>query len=464
MKSFGGVRFERGGVLVMTLVFVVMFLVIFMGLSGLVTRSYHEAVLQSNDELAFQIAENGLNYARWRLAHDPDNFANETKTVTDQFAGDLGSYTLTMTPPVVGSTIVMIESTGQTTGQAARQVTLRARYGRPSLAKYSLIVNSDVWYGGPTSGPMHVNGGIRMDGSSDSQVTSAKATYFCQWYHGCTWPFETKPGVWGDGTIQSLWEFPVAPIDYNALTLDLLKMKTAAINLGTYYGDLGALGLGYQIVFNDDNTYTISRVDSLGPVVKSKELFKPWKYLSHDVGSATVIETRNVPSNGVIYTEDRMWVYGDIRDRVTVAAGVFPDSSATNADIILNGNISYGGVRDGSRAFAAVAQLNILIPWSGAPDDMVLEGAFIAQKGSFFRRKYSSNAGAQAHRLKNSLTRYGMFASNGVPYTANLDWNNNVISGFQSGQASYDPNFLYAPPPYFPVSGQYEFISWEEVQ
>jgi len=218
-----------------------------------------------------------------------------------------------------------------------------------------------------------------------------------------------------------------------------LDMRTAADDSSTHYGDSGAFG--YQIVFNNDNTFTISRVDSLGPNVKSWGLSGPSEWSSYDVGSATVIETKAVPSNGVIYTDDRMWVYGDIRDRVTVAAGVFPDTPVTNVDIILNGNTSYGGVRDGSRAFAVVAQRHVLIPWSGAPNDMVLEGAFIAQKGSFYRRYYPSNGGAGAHRLKNSLTLYGMFASNGIPVTAWVNGSGTVVSGFQLGQSSYDPNF-----------------------
>ena len=62
------------------------------------------------------------------------------------------------------------------------------------------------------------------------------------------------------------------------------------------------------------------------------------------------------------------------------------------------------------------------------------------------------------------MVRYGMIASNGIPGTAWVNGSGTVISGFQSGQASYDPNFLYAPPPFFPVDGDYEFISWEEEQ
>lgn len=442
----------------MTLVFVSMFLVIFVSLTGLVNRSYHEGVLQAQDETAFQVAESGLNYARWRLAHDPDNFDNETRTVTDQQAGSLGTYELTFEPPPTGSTVVEITSVGQTVQQPTRNVTLTARYGRPSLARFTAVTNSDVWYGSQVKGPVHANGGIRMDGTSDSTVSSAKETYACQPYHGCSSPYQTKPGVWGTGVLQELWEFPAPAIDYQSLTVDLLAMRTAAQAADMYYGPSGSFG--YQIIFDDDNTYAISRVTGVGPSVYSYFSDTGYEWRRDDVTATELVEIQAVPTNGIIYVEDDVWIHGDIRDRVTVAAGAFPDTPSTNVDITLDGDISYGGVRDGTRSFGVVAQRHIRIPYTTAPDQMELEGAFVAQKGSFHRRYYPSGA----HRLKTQLSRYGMIASNGVPATAWLNGSGTVISGFQQSSSEYDPYLRYAPPPYFPTSGQYEFISWEEQQ
>jgi len=450
---------QQGSMLTLTLVFLLIFGLLFVSLAGLVSRTYHESVLQAQDETAFQVAEAGLNFARWRLAHDPDDFSAATRNLNDQFAGLLGTYDLTFVQPLAGSSVVEITAVGRTASRPTRTVTLRARYGQPSLARYAAITAGDVWYGGALNGPVHANGGIRMDGSSDSSVTSAQETYACQPIHGCSAPWQTKPGVWGAGTKSELWEFPVTPVDYNALTADLLDMKEAAQASHTYYGPLSEPG--YQIIFNSNNTYTISKVKTKGPLVQSCMYQPTWQCenSSYDVNQLTTIETKSVPSNGVIFVEDTLWVKGDIRDRVAVAAGVFPDQPATNVDIIPNGSLSYGGVHDGSRVFAAVAQRHILIPWSGAEDNMTLEGAYVAQKGSFHRRYYPTDP----HRLKTSLTRYGMVASNGVPVTAWLS-GNSVVSGFQSSNASYDSHLQYAPPPYFPTSGQFDFISWEEKQ
>jgi hypothetical protein len=451
--------YNRGSILVMTLVFVVMFLVVFTGLVGVVSRTYQQAVIQSHDALAFQVAEAGLNFGRWRLAHDEDDLSAETREVSDQFAGVLGSYDVTFSQQP-GSTVVVITSIGHTASLPAREVTLRARYGAPSLARYVLLLNGDVWYGGEISGAVHANGGIRMDGESDSLMTSAQETYICQPYHGCS--YEEKPGVWGSGEIKELWEFPVQSIDYAALTVDLLSMKTQAQSSNTYYASSGVFG--YNVVFNNDNTYSIYRVTSRGPSVWSWFSETGWQFTSHDIGTQSLVETRAVPAGGVIYTEDRLWVSGEIQDRVTVAAGVFPDTPATNVDIILNGDISYGDVKDGTRVFGAVAQRHILIPWSGAEDVLELDGAFVAQKGRFGRRYYQNCCGTQAHAVKSRMERYGMIASNLVPVTAWVNGGGNVVSGYEEGETTYDPNLLFLPPPYFPISGQPEFISWEQVE
>ncbi len=440
----------------MTLVFVTMFVVIFAALTGLVTRSYHQAVLQTQDEVAFQVAESGLNYARWQLAHAPSNFSSVTKEVSDQFTGVLGSYTLTFTQPQAGSTLVVIKSEGATAAQPTRKVTLRARYGVPSLARYAALINDDAWYKSTIQGAVHANGGIRMDGTSDSLMTSARATYTCQTYHGCN-PAATKPGIWGTGTTQSLWEFPAPVVDYAAITADLLSMKVAAQAANTYYGPSGKYG--YQIVFTTNNTYTIYKVNTKGTNVWTYMPETGSVFTSHDIGTKSLVETKAVPASGIIFVEDTLWVQGAIRGRITVAAGRFPDTPATNADVIINGDITYGGVRDGTRVFGAVAQRHVLIPWAGAEDVLDLDGAFIAQKGRFIRPYYTTSP----YVLRTKINRYGMMASSKPPATAWVNNSGQVISGYKQGVSTYDPNLLYGPPPYFPASGEYQFISWDEL-
>lgn len=444
---------QRGGILTITIVFIGMLMVMFMALSGVTNTQYRLGALSAQDETAFQIAEAGLNFARWRLAHDPSNLTPVTKEVHDQQQGMLGTYALTFTAPQAGSTIVRISSLGHTSNAPTRDVRLEATYGKPSLAKYAFLTNTDVWYKSTISGPVHSNGGIRMDGVSDGSMTSAKETYVCQTFHGCS--NQVKPGIWGTGTNSALWQFPVPSVDYASLTLDLLAMKTAAQSAGTYFGASG--GYGYHLVFTSSNTYSLYRVTAKTAPRNSYAADTGWQSVSHDIATQTLLSSGSVPAEGVLYFEDTLWVEGDIRTRVTVAAGRFPDTPSTNADIIINGNISYGGVRDGTRVLGAVAQGNILIPYSAAPNNLQLEGAYVAQHGRFGRRYYSSGSS----NVRTSITRYGMIASNLVPVTA---WSSGsvVVSGYQSAFSSYDPALLYGPPPFFPTSGEYQFLSWSQ--
>ena len=436
----------------MNVVLLAMFLVMFVSLSNVTSLQYREGGLAAQDETAFQIAEAGLNFARWRLSHEPTNFSPITQEVDDQLEGVLGSYTLTFTAPDTGSTVVNIASAGHTANAPGRDVILEATYGIPSLAQYVMLTNSDVWYKSEIHGKVHSNGGIRMDGNSDSLMTSAKETYTCQDFHGCH--NQTKPGIWGSGTDSALWQFPVPPVDYGSLTLDLLTMKTASEDAGTYLLPSGAQG--YHIVFNADNTYSVYRVDTKTPVIRSYFEDTGWAWMSHDIATETFLSTAAVPENGIIYAEDTLWIQGDIRSRVAVATGRFPDTPSTNTDLIINGNISYGGVIDGSRMLGAVAQGNVLIPYSAAPDVLQMDGAYIAQHGRFGRRYYTSGA----YKKRTSITRFGMVGSNLTPITEWSDGNSVVLSGYEQSSATYDPNLLYTPPPFFPTSGEYQFLSW----
>ncbi len=453
MKFIPAYSKQQGSAIIAMLITTLILAVTGTALVSLVARQYHQSVLQSRDETAFQVAESGLNYGRWRFAHNANDLSSTQQTVKDQLNGTLGTFNVTFTP-VVGSSIIIITSTGQTAEAPTRSVTLKARYGIPSLAKYSSIVNSDVWYDGTIKGRIHANGGVRMDAISDNTVTSAKATYVCQPTHGCN--NVTKPGVWGTGQNATLWQFPVPPIDYASLTQNLLNLKTIAQTAGKYWGPSGFFG--YNIIFNADGTYSLYKVTQKTANIQSYAPDTGWQNSSYDIQTKTFIETKPVPDGGTMFFEDNLWVQGSIRNHITVAAGKFPDQAASNVDIIINGNITYDGVRDGSRIFGAIAQRNILIPYSGAQNNLQMDGAYIAQKGFFGRRYYSTGS----YILRNSLNRFGMMASNLVPVTAWVNGSGTVISGYQSGQEEYDPNLLYFPPPNFPTSGQYEFISWEQ--
>lgn len=449
---------QLGGILIMTVILLMMLTVMFISLSDMTNRLYRKGGLLAQDETAFQIAEAGLNFARWRLAHDPTNYTPISRTVSDQLKGVIGTYDISFTPPPSWSNLVGINAVGYTADSPTRKITIDASYGKASFAKYSSITNSDVWYASTISGAVHSNGGIRMDGVSDSSMSSAKETYVCQTAHNCN--NEVKPGVWGTGSNSDFWEYPVASVDYAGLTSDLLSMRATAINNGTYFGPSGAFG--YRLQFVSSNRYTVYRVTAKTATLDSYASDTGWQNRSDNIATNTVISpsNRTVPANGILFFEDTVWVAGTVENRITVAAGRAPYSPDpnTNLDIVINGDISYGGVLDGSRSFAAIAQGNILIPHV-ISDVLRLDGAYVAQYGRFGRRYYTT----ASNNVRTSLTRYGMVASNLTPVTS---WSNgfSVVSGFINSFATYDPNLLYAPPPFFPTSGKYQILSWKKTE
>ena len=83
----------------------------------------------------------------------------------------------------------------------------------------------------------------------------------------------------------------------------------------------------------------------------------------------------------------------------------------------------------------------------------------MAQTGKIIRHGYSSSCGGASGAVKDKLTINGAILSYEKSY-----WNygSSLYSGFIEREINYDTHLLYQPPPFFPVSGEYEFISWTE--
>src|SRR5204862_451267 len=145
-----------------------------------------------NREMAFQIAEAGVNYYQWHLAHFADDFWDGNASTTpgpyvhnyiDKDTNQtLGTFSLVITPPSVGSTIVTIQSSGSSVVNPGQKRVITVRYGVPSLAQYAFLTNADAWVGNTESisGQFHTNGGLRFDGTGNAPIYSAKANYTCQ--------------------------------------------------------------------------------------------------------------------------------------------------------------------------------------------------------------------------------------------------------------------------------------------
>ena len=96
-------------------------------------------------------------------------------------------------------------------------------------------------------------------------------------------------------------------------------------------------------------------------------------------------------------------------------------------------------------------------------DTLRIDAALIAQNGRvgrFYYRAPGSSSNCSPYHDRNTLTLYGMLASNqryGFAYTDG--------TGYATRNITYDANLLYGPPPSFPLtSSQYSTISWKRIK
>jgi len=298
---------QSGTMLLVALIATTVFLASIGGLATLGAYQQKLYLQQSAKHQAIHIAEAGVNYYRWLLSHNHEDFFDGTgsdpgeigepygpyeHSYTAPSSGIQGTYILEITPPEEGSTIVKIKSTGWVNNYPNVKRTIEVRYGIPSIAHYSFLTNSDVWFGEDEniSGELHSNGGIRIDGPNDSVVTSARDTYVCTSSHGCSssncnspceWVSGTGcecPGVWGAGPNFDLWNFPVPAVDFNAITMDIAEIKSEAQTDGFYFGSSGGGNDGYHIIFLAEGIFDVYVVNSLkSSIWQLNDSWSNWK-------------------------------------------------------------------------------------------------------------------------------------------------------------------------------------------
>ena len=434
---------------------------------GVITKELSVAKTRIDREEALQIAESGINYYQWHLAHFTTDYQDGTgnpgpyaHSVTDLDTQQvIGYYSLTITPPAIGSTIVTIQSTGWTVDNPAVKRTVIARYGIPSLALYSFLSNDVIWIGSSenVSGQMQSNNGVRFDGTTNAPVLSAKSTYTCVSGQGSPCP-HTENGVWGSApaSIQAFWKFPVPAIDFTSLTSNLATLKTTAQaeTGGTYYLPPSS-AQGYSLVFNANGTVSVYKVTSLQTEPTGWDVYNNAINTSLDYKNRTLLyNSEPIPSNGIFYIEDKVWVEGTVKGRVTVAAAVLPYNAATAPSIYVPNDLVYAA-KDGSNSLGLISQQNFLVTY-GAPLNIEIDGALIAQNGSAEFLFYQND-----RAVKNTITVFGSIMTYGQWTWTWVDGSNNDVSGYATTDDVYDSNLLYAPPPSFPLSTSgYKQLSW----
>jgi len=412
-----------------------------LGLNLLISQN-HATNFRVDREKAFEIAEAGAEYYRWHLAHVPDDYQDGTgaagpyvHSYTDAVGNVLGTFSLTVTPPPSGSTIITIKSTGMVTGKPSSSRTVTVKQGIPSFTQYAVVANADMRFGVGTEvfGPIHSNGGIRFDGLAHNLVTSLQSTYDDPDHSGGNEfgvhthiaPTDPLPPAAVPSRTDVFMvgrQFPVPQVDFNAITANLAAIKTKAIANGIYLPP--SAGQGYHLTLRTDDKLDM-RVVNVQLSCQYSGSFLDYGYCSNNANQACTqdstcsgsggvclkashsIGTRvndqasftyqsasslgvAVPTNGIIYAEDDLWVDGQVDGaRLTiVATQSSADPIRRPGNVYINKDLTYTHY-DGTDALGLIAQKDILVGFF-SKDALRIDAALIAQTGHVGRPYYGS--------------------------------------------------------------------------
>jgi hypothetical protein len=478
-QSYAAHASERGQLLVLVLVFGSIFIVLITGLISSMIGQSQAVAVQVELQKASEIAEAGLNQYKWLLAVSPATTSIDgvTQVYEDPELGPVGEYTIDITSQMYCGEVSSIDVTSRANTLAKPNVVaeLSATFRQPSVADYSFIYNNTMWYGSTRviTGPVHGNGGIRMQGIHNSTVASAIASFTCDNLTGCS-PPTVVGGVYGGhpNPTPSLFEYPVANIDYSGITGNLNEMRAQAINAGIWYGPASPGSEGYQVVFQGDGTFDLYEVTStVGYPAYSS--YEGWHTERNVINGRSFVSNHAIdPLCPVLYFEDDVWLLGDITGKVSLAAA--DPNTSVPVNIVIDGSVDY--VPGTNAGLLAIARTDVDLGMD-VPDNMIANGIYVAQNGRFGRNQYCFNdcawwvSGDQGlpssldpYNLRTSLTRLGTVVSN---LRGGSAWQNgaSTASGFESRVTSYDSDQVESPPPFTPVTNEaYEIYNWQQVR
>lgn len=477
----------------------------------------------ANRQKAFNIAEAGVNYYLWHLSHSPNDYKDgRTGTVSEDpelgfgpfehnYVDDnqvtTGTYTLYIKPTSAGSTVAKVRSIGRVRGSEIIR-TIDAYIGAPSFASYGVVSDSALWFGNTetASGPVHSNQGVRMDGASTADVTSANTTYTPPASLGGNG--SQQPGVWCHTSVTSPvncntrsktnWRYPVPSVDFNAISGNLCTIKRTAFaanaatstlanqanacsqtpttRTSSYLPQRATNGSynrarGYLVQLNTNGTYDLYHVNGEND-------------LNSSYTSALTLAAQGagiaIPASGVIFAEDNVWVRSNptYHGRVTIAAGRLATSS--NANITVADDLVYS-TKNGQDAIGLVAEGQISIAIYAPPQNgsfnFQVHAAMIAQSGTVnYPNVYFSNTSRCSRGWINANQTFDFYGSVATRQQWTWTWQRNTscsdavqaapgqyISGVLNNNTQYDYNLLYAPPPSFPITSSFNILSWREV-
>ena len=482
-------HFTKNGQISVELLFLSAIIVALIGGFVSLAASFLQLSVRAQNKLqAFSVAEAGIEYYRWHLAHSVGDYWDGNGSSTpgpyvhqyyDKSGNEIGEFSLVVTPPPVNSQLVTVQSTGKVIADSSITKVITVKMVPSNLMQYNIVQNDNLLIGASTTiyGPVMSNGGVQFNGYAANLVQSAETTFQdpansnkTEWAVYTTvspgdpqppTALPTRTDVFSAGR-----QLAVPPVDFTALSGVLANIQAFAQFGGVYATSSGAYG--YDLAFSTSTpvgttTYALYKVTSIAsPPNGCTNVTNVAGWGTWSVGTETLVATGTIPKNGTFFVSDNLWVRGQINHaHIIVGAAVFPDNSATWANVAINNSLRYTNY-DGSDSMVVVAQNNLNV---GLYSDDVLriDGALIAEHGRVGRFFYKDHQGNSnkcfPYATLTQVTIFGTIITDGS-YQFGYDDG----TGYGIRQILYDVNLYYNPPEVIPTLSNMTIVSWQETQ
>jgi len=428
---------EAGGALVVVLAIIAAVLLIGSALFILGTSEAGVVEYTVDSERALWLAEAGLERAQTWLGESflaDSGFDPVGTEILDQplRAGEYGFRVTGVLPNPTGMDAFEVVSTGEKDG-AVRQV--RAVFEAESFSRYQWFIENAgggySWFhtGERFEGPVHVNGDIKIDGDP--------------WFGGLvTAGGELTMKVGSNPTFVRGYRLHVESVDLPTISYVHSTLKAAALDVDGLYGPPLGNKTYYVVEFGDPSpgylTYSGHEEDGT------------------QIGLSTVVDISLL--NGAAWFEETVKMSGTVDGQMTI--GVNGNIEILD-DIIYEGSTpGYGPDPDCDDVLGLIAaghpQGDIIVKKTVENmDDVEIHAVMMALQKNIEAEDY------QHGPPRGTITVYGsMLADYSIHLGQYVD--DVVVSGYYRDY-HYDNRDFAMPPPFFPYTGSFVVLSWEEV-
>jgi cytoskeletal protein CcmA (bactofilin family)/Tfp pilus assembly protein PilV len=321
-----------------------------------------------------------------------------------------------------------IVSTGSADGVQRK---IRVEVGMTTFGRYAYLTGSEggtIWFatGDVIEGALHSNDQISIMGSPvfKGKLTSSATSF--------------RKGTGYNPKFEQGYQLGVPPVYFPTVAEVEANYKVENGSGPSFTIDATG-GRRAKIRFNADGTFTYSVWRQFG------------SYKIYDIKDK-VVPISDV--NGLIYVDGNVRVSGVVKGQLSVAAtgNIWIVNDIVYASSDANGKPP----ANSTDLLGLISNKNVIVA-NTTPNrsDVIINAAILTLNSSFTVQDYDSGA------PRGKLTVYGSISQKVRGPVGTISWWGGT-TGYKKDY-HYDERFVNTPPPYFPVTGQYDTYSWTEV-